>query len=214
MDQEKKKLAEGSKIKVSKRDRKRRSERMIQMNKERAAEKREQAEVDALAMKNDMPPKHKQFADLYIWGDKKIQGNPAKCYMEIFDCNTPSTAGHSARKLLKMDHMVDYINKQMEEFELLLKVEKFKNIQTLTAIRDEMSEAEYVNRFGEINGVPACRNVAIKASEVINDMIGASKPKEINVNHGSQEGGVVFNLVVPEPPRQVDSAIDIDHEEI
>lgn len=197
-------------VKIKAAERRRRSENMRQMNIERAKLRKEEQERENALLKKDMPVNDRKFADLYVWGDKSQQGDMKQCYADAFGI-TLSDVGQKARKLLARPHIAEYIDKQMVDYEMLLRGEKLKNLQTLTKIRDEMSEAEYVNRWGEINGVAACRTVAIKATETINNMLGFDKPKEVNVNHGAGGGGITFNLVVPEPDCDT---IDIDCDEV
>lgn len=203
------------KRKISASERKRRSENMKEVGLKRAAEVKAKREEELALLKKEMPIKDKAFAELYVWGDSKFQGNPGACYKEIFGVATMAEAGRHGRKLVAKEHVSEEIAKQMEEYEILIKAEKIKNIRTLTKIRDEMSEAQYVNRFGEINGVAACRSVAIKAAETVNNMLGFDKPKEVNVNHGAGDQGIVFNLVVPQIENgDKDEVIDITHEEV
>lgn len=164
-------------------------------NEARLANSQKKKEMEQNMKEADIPVNERKFADLYVWGDAGIQGKPGRCYAEVFGIENSSNAGTLARKLLAKPYIDKYIDKQMKEFELLLKAEKLKNMVTLTKIRDEMADAEYVNRFGEINGVPACRSVAIKATETINNMLGFEKPKEVNINGG--DSGVTFNLIAP-----------------
>lgn len=207
-------MGENKKIKLSAAEKKRRSENMRLVGKRRAEEMKLKREEEEALLKNNMPVKDKAFADLYIWGDSKFQGNPGACYKEVFGIESMSEAGRHGRKLLTREHVSKYVDKQITEYDIIMKAEKLKNIQTLTKIRDEMATAEYVNRFGEINGVASCRSVAIKASETINNMLGFDKPKEVNVNHGAGEKGIVFNIIAPPPANKEDQVIDISHEEV
>jgi len=205
------------KRKITPKDRKRRRDQIIEAGIKQNALVREQKEAEELALSKEMPLKHKAFIDLYVWGDSQHQGNAAACYSKVFNDTNMAQCSTNGRKLLKRDHVSTYLAEQISGFEDLIKIEKIKNINTLTKIRDEMATAKYTNRFGEINGVPACRSVSIKAAETVNKMMGFDKPKEINVNHGSNEQGVVFNLIVPPTvsPESRDITIDITpHEDL
>lgn len=198
--------------KISAADRRRRSEQMVEMNKQRGEDNKIAREAEELALKENMPAKDKMFADLYVWGDDETRGNHKACFLQVFGSEIKDLSA-AGRRLLAKPHMTEYIDKQIAEFENLMKVEKIKNISTLTKIRDEMTSAKYVNRFGEINGVAACRSVAIRATETINKMAGFEKPTTVNLA-GGEAGGVTFNLIVPEPPKP-EQPIDITpHEEI
>lgn len=185
------------KPKLSAAEKKRRSENMAKITAKRVENQKQKKAEEEVALGAEMPITHKDFGDLYVWGGKGFRGNPTSCYNKIFDVATNAEAGRCGRALLLKPHMRTYIDKQMEEYRILMRGEEMRNLDTLVEIRDEMANAEYINRFNEVNGVPACRNVAIKATETINKMLGLEKPKEIKVT-GEGQGGLVFNLIAPE----------------
>lgn len=194
---------------------------MKAMNKAKAQERAEISKTDVtipeVAERLGFTDRHKMFADLYVWGGAEVAGNPAECFVQVFGemlNKNMKSAYRAGSELLAEEGMSKYVEKQMADMEKLFKIEKIRNIQTLVDIRDEMSKAQYVNRFGEVNGVPACRNTAISAVKQMNDMMGFKSPTEVNVNHGVGGGGVTFNIIIPDAKPKIDISNAQDAEEV
>lgn len=191
------------KIKLTKKEREARSKRMAFANEVRLEKIKEQKEdfIPELQF-ND-----KRFVDNYIWGTDGMQGDYLKSYLEVFGGGGSGRAGESARNLMERPAVKKYIKKQMELYENVMKAERIRNIASLTQIRDEMSTASYINRFGEVDGVPSCRRVAIKSIEVLNKMSGFDKPTTLNINHNTNTG-ITFNVIAPS--KEVDKSMKLD----
>lgn len=211
-DEKPRKRKKRKKVNISVEERKKRSDRLRKTNQERL----QKLADEKIILKKEMPVKHKLFCDLYTNSESKTFGKQTKSYVQVF--GKDSRASQKAMALLKQEHIVEYINKQREDFDFLCQAEKYQNIKTMAKIRDEMSDAKYVNRFGEINGVAACRSVSLKAASEINKMLGFDKPKEVNINHNNENMGVTINVIAPPTPENQKKinggTIDIECEEV
>lgn len=140
------------------------------------------------------------FCELYVNGDAPFAGNPTKCYAEAFG----KTSGYIRAKALRCLARED-IQKHLEELEKLTYEEtkymkKFLT-QSLTKIVEECSTKEYVNRRGTPMSPAALRSVAVNASKALMDMYPVKEAQKLSIE-GNEEGGITFNIVVPEKPKE------------
>ena len=193
---------------ISTAERKRRADRMrrvaVEGNEKRALQKEAEEKAEAISFKE------RAFIDKYIWGEPEISGKAKECYIAVYGEESSKTPSSSGMRLLRKKPVAKYLDKQMKEFELIMRSEKIKNLQALIKIRDECASVTPINRFGDEVGVAALRNTSIKAAESINKMMSFNAPEEVNVNHNA--AGITFNLIVPE--KKIDNIIDIDCEDI
>ena len=153
---------------------------------------------------NELTEQEKAFCELYVNGCDPYCGNAAKCYEEIFKISS-NTAKGKARKLLCQEHIQKYIEEidslNYNENEFLKK----RLTEKLLHIIDETSSAEYQDRRGTRLSPAPLRSVAVQATKALMEMhpIKEAQVNKLNIE-GSGEGGVVFNVIVPEPKKEED----------
>ena len=143
---------------------------------------------------------HEQFCLEYLYGESK--GNASKCYALIYNNGetnvTSKSAGYS---LLNRQDIKEYLAVKKKEYEDLVQYKKIHNIEMLSAIADEMLNAQPVDNNGNPISTHLCRSTAIKAISEQNKMLGFNEEKaDLTVNGGMQ---FTFNLV---PPSDEDEA--------
>jgi hypothetical protein len=142
------------------------------------------------------------FCELFVNGCAPYCGNAAKCYEEAFSISSKTSTG-KAKKLLAQKH----IQACIEDLESLSYEEakhlKKRLTENLLHIIEETSKVEYTDRRGTKLSPAPLRSVAVQATKALMDM---HPIKEANVNklniEGTGEGGVVFNVIVPDKPKK------------
>lgn len=136
------------------------------------------------------------FCKLFINGCAPYAGNASKCYEEAFHTDS-STANKKARELLNCK----YIQKFIEELESTTYEEskflKKRLTENLLKIIDETSTATYRDRRGTLLSPAPLRSVAVQATKALMDMYPIKEAQKLNIE-GTGEGGVIFNVIVPE----------------
>lgn len=146
----------------------------------------------------------KAFCELYVNGCDPYCGNASKCYEEIFNISSNTTKG-KARQLLAQKHIQEYIKEidslSYDENEFLKK----RLTEKLLHIIDETSSAEYLDRRGTKLSPAPLRSVAVQATKALMEMhpIKEAQVNKLNIE-GSGDGGVIFNVIVPEPKKEED----------
>ena len=135
------------------------------------------------------------FCELYMNGTATYAGNASKCYREVFhdDSKTVSVKAH---KLLKEPHIQEYL-KELEELSIE-EAQAMKRYLTanLMSIINEASTAHYMDRFGTKLSPAPLRSVAVSASKALMEMYPVKEAQRVNLE--TENGGIVFNVVVPE----------------
>lgn len=139
------------------------------------------------------------FCELYINGTATYAGNASKCYSEVFNDDS-KTVGNKAKKLLAKPHIQEYI----EELEKLgaeeAKAIKRYLTENLKSIINEASTAQFIDRFGTKLSPAPLRSVAVSASKALMEMYPVKEAQRVNLE--TEDGGIVFNVVVPEQKKQ------------
>ncbi|WP_291598980.1 hypothetical protein [Bacteroides sp.] len=145
------------------------------------------------------------FCNLYIYGDMDFAGQHRKCYEEIFG-ETGNVAVASRRLLGKPQIMA-----RIKELSALVQNDtetlavKLQVAETLKAVMEETSSAAYSDKFGVSLSPAPLRAVSVNAAKALMDLYPIKHAQEAKLRIEG-EGGVVFNVIVPEAkPR--------DHEE-
>ena len=142
------------------------------------------------------------FCDLFATGEAPFGGNAARCYQEVYNDKSKRAKSHATRLLARLD-IQEYL-KSLDE----LSYEEAKYMKTflrenLVSIIEECASAELRDKKGILQSPAALRSVAVNASKALMDLypIRAAQQTKLNIE-GSGEGGITFNVIVPEQPKQ------------
>lgn len=145
----------------------------------------------------------KLFCDLYANGEAPFGGNAARCYQEVFNDKT-RLAKSRAIKMLARPEIQTYL-KSLDE----LSYEEAKYMKTflrenLTSIIAECAGSEYRNRKGTLLSPAALRSVAVNASKALMELypVKEAQVNKINIDGGNGEGGITFNVIMPQQTEQ------------
>lgn len=75
--------------------------------------------------------------------------------------------------------------------------------ENLTSIVEECAGTEYRDRKGTLLSPAALRSVAVNASKALMELypVKEAQVSKINID-GAGEGGITFNVIMPEQPKQ------------
>lgn len=142
------------------------------------------------------------FCDLFAHGEAPFGGNAARCYQEVFNDTSKRTKSRAAH-LLARPEIQEYL-KSLDE----LTYEEAKYMKTflrenLISIIEECSTAELRDRKGVIQSPAAMRSIAVNAVKVLVELYPVKAAQESKLKiEGSGEGGITFNVIMPEQPKQ------------
>lgn len=140
----------------------------------------------------------KDFCELFIFGCDPYAGNARKCYEDVFADNTRMSLKH-AKELLNRDDIQAYIQYLRGIANCEVADLKARLTEKLWHIIDETSKAEYTDRRGTKLSPAPLRSVAVQASKALMEMYPVKVAQENKIElHGSGDGGVVFNVIVPQ----------------
>lgn len=142
------------------------------------------------------------FCDLFAHGEAPFGGNAARCYQEVFNDTSKRTKSRAAR-LLARPEIQEYL-KSLDE----LTYEEAKYMKTflrenLISIIEVCSTAELRDRKGVIQSPAAMRSIAVNAVKALMELypVKAAQENKLKIE-GSGEGGITFNVIMPEQPKQ------------
>ncbi|MBR4405182.1 MAG: hypothetical protein IKT30_02285 [Bacteroidaceae bacterium] len=141
------------------------------------------------------------FCELYVNGSAPYAGNAAKCYSEVFKCDSKHTK-HLAKQLLMREDIQAFL-KELDEmtYEEAKFMKKFLT-ENLIHIIEETSVAEYRDRRGTKLSPAPLRSVAVSATKALMEMYPVKEAQVNKLNiEGAGEGGITFNVIVPEQPK-------------
>ena len=141
------------------------------------------------------------FCELYVNGSAPYAGNAAKCYSEVFKCDSKHTK-HLAKQLLMREDIQAFL-KELDEmtYEEAKFMKKFLT-ENLIHIIEETSVAEYRDRRGTKLYPAPLRSVAVSAKKALMEMYPVKEAQVNKLNiEGAGEGGITFNVIVPEQPK-------------
>ena len=135
------------------------------------------------------------FCELYVNGSAPYAGNAAKCYSEVFKCDSKHTK-HLAKQLLMREDIQAFLKELDAKF-----MKKFLT-ENLIHIIEETSVAEYRDRRGTKLSPAPLRSVAVSATKALMEMYPVKEAQVNKLNiEGAGEGGITFNVIVPEQPK-------------
>ncbi len=147
--------------------------------------------------------KEEEFCNLYVYGDMDYVGQHRKCYEEVFG-ETKNLAVVSRKLLAKPQVMA-----RIKELAALVQNEtetiavKLQVAETLKSVMEETSSAAFSDKFGVSLSPAPLRAVSVNAAKALMDLYPIKHAHESKLRIEG-EGGVVFNVIVPEnkPPNE------------
>lgn len=137
------------------------------------------------------------FCNLYVYGDMDFAGQHRKCYEEIF--GETKNVAVAARRLLgkpqimaRIKELAALVQNDTETLAVKLQV-----AETLKAVMEETSTAAYADKFGVSLSPAPLRAVSVNAAKALMDLYPIKHAQEAKLRIEG-EGGVVFNVIVPE----------------
>ena len=147
-------------------------------------------------MEAQLTKEEELFCELYANGDAPFAGNATRCYEEVFG-KSGGNIRVNATKFLAQEHIQEYLNDlEKMTFSEARYMKKFLT-QNLVKIVEECSNKEYINRKGVPISPAPLRSVAVAASKALMDMYPVKESQKLSIE-GSEGGGIVFNVVMPE----------------
>lgn len=153
-----------------------------------------------MTMEVELTKEEKLFCELYVNGDAPFAGNAARCYGEAF-ANPSGNIRSKAVRLLAREDVQEYLN-ELEKltFEEARYMKKFLS-QNLVKIVEECSTKEYVNRKGVPVSPAPLRSVAVSATKALMDIYPVKEAQKVSIE-GGENGGITFNLILPEQRKE------------
>lgn len=140
-----------------------------------------------------------KFCELYVSGGPLYAGNHRKCYEEVFGKgkNVPI----ASRLLLGRPHISARIREMIDsvQFDVETIATRLQVAETLKAVMSETSSAEYTDKFGVPLSPAPLRAVAVNAAKALMELYPIKYSQETKLRIDGGEGGVVFNVIVPQP---------------
>lgn len=147
--------------------------------------------------------KEEEFCNLFIYGDMDFAGQHRKCYLEVF--GETRNLAVASRKLIGKPHIMARIKElaALVQNETETLAVKLQVAETLKAVMEETSSAAYADKFGVSLSPAPLRAVSVNAAKALMDLYPIKHAQETKLRIEG-EGGVVFNVIVPEtkPPHE------------
>lgn len=149
--------------------------------------------------KKELTDNEEKFCGLYVYGGADYAGQLIKCYETIFGTNRQNSS-ILAHKLIVRPHIIlrlkelsDTLQNETEHMATKLQI-----TETLKAIMEEASTANFDDKFGVTLSPAPLRAVAVNAAKALMDLYPIKHIHETRFRIEGDKGGVVFNVVVPE----------------
>lgn len=156
--------------------------------------------VPATPAEKPLSEEEDKFCELYVSGGPLFAGNHRKCYEEVFGKgkNVPI----ASRLILSRPHISARIREMIDsvQFEVETIATRLQVAETLKAVMSETSTAEYTDKFGVPLSPAPLRAVAVNAAKALMELYPVKCSQETKLRIDGGEGGVVFNVIVPQMP--------------
>lgn len=149
----------------------------------------------------------RSFCELFVNGCAPYAGNAERCYTDVFHpAEDALFNNHKAKLLLQEEHIKEYIQKlEAMSAEQAVDIKRYLTAN-LKHIIEEASTAEYRDRNGTRLNPAALRGVAVSASKALMEMypVREAQVNKVDINGGGENGngGITFNVIVPESKQQ------------
>ena len=148
---------------------------------------------------NKLTEAEEKFCELYIYGGLDYAGQLVKCYEEAFGYENKNVKVKS-RKLLSEPHILSKlkeltgtIQNEIEHTAIKLQI-----TETLKAVMEETATASYEDKFGVSLSPAPLRAVSVNAAKALMELYPVKHVHETRLKIEGNNGGITFNVVVPE----------------
>jgi hypothetical protein len=145
-----------------------------------------------------LTPEQEHFCRLYVYGGRSFAGQLLPCFREAFGPGWQD-ALYEARRLVRMPHIMERIKELVEPMynETEVAAIKLQIAETLRAVMDETSTGSFYDKFGNPLSPAPLRAVSVNAAKALMEIYPVKHEHETKLKIESAEGGVVFNVIVP-----------------
>ena len=139
------------------------------------------------------------FCELYVYGGAEFAGQHVRCYEEIFGEGLRNVSVTS-RRLLSQPHIASRIKEMITELQTETETlaVKLQVAETLRAVMEETSTAQFMDKFGVSLSPAPLRAVSVNAAKALMDLYPIKHAQEAKLRIEGSDGGVIFNVIVPE----------------
>lgn len=139
-----------------------------------------------------------KFCELYVGGGPGFAGDHRKCYEEVF--GKEKNVAIASRLLLARPYISARIREMIDasEFDVETIAVRLQVAETLKAVMSETSTGEYTDRFGVPLSPAPLRAVTVNAAKALMELYPIKCSQETKLRIDGGEGGVVFNVIVPQ----------------
>ncbi len=140
-----------------------------------------------------------EFCTLFVFGDSEFAGQHVKCYTEIFGEGRKNPAVAS-RKLMnkpliqaKIKELMKQLQTETENIAIKLQI-----AETLKAVMEETSSAQFIDKFGISLSPAPLRAVSVNAAKALMELYPIKHIAESKLKIEGSNEGIVFNVIVPQ----------------
>lgn len=140
-----------------------------------------------------------EFCTMFVYGDSEFAGQHVKCYAEVFGEDRKNTAVASRRLMgnplvqSKINELMNQLQTETENMAVKLQV-----AETLKAVMEETSTAQFIDKFGISLSPAPLRAVSVNAAKALMELYPIKHVSESKLRIEGNNGGIIFNVVVPE----------------
>ena len=149
---------------------------------------------DAVLTQND-----EKFCQLYVCGGVEYAGQLSKCYKEVFGEDYRDVL-LQARQYVRQPHLAARIKELIipmtSETEVM--AIKMQITETLRAVMEEASTNNFRDKYGNPLSPAPLRAVSVNAAKALMELYPVKHAHETKLRIEGSDGGVVFNVIVPE----------------
>ncbi len=158
------------------------------------------------------------FCILLVEGGKQYAGNPKKCYVDTIgrdekDIENDPFLGHYVNETLRRADIQGYISdlRKAIDDEANSEILRIYLKEKLLQIIEECSKATYTDRRGTKLSPAALRSVANHSIKTLMELTPSlRKDTEKDEDGENKQGGVTFNVIVPDKPEKTKEQIELE----
>lgn len=149
--------------------------------------------------KTKLTDREEQFCFLFVYGNHEFAGQHTKCYMEVFgeDSKNMTVKSHHLMKephiLSRIKELYTVLQHETENIAIKLQV-----AETLKAVMEETSTAQFSDKFGVCLSPAPLRAVAVNAAKALMELYPIKHVQESKLRIEGSDGNLIFNVIVPE----------------
>lgn len=143
--------------------------------------------------------REEEFCSLYVYGGAEYAGQHIHCYAEAFADEAGNVAVLSRKLLSKIP-----VQSRIKELATDLQGEtetiavKLQISETLKAVMEETSSANYSDKFGVSLSPAPLRAVSVNAAKALMELYPVKNSGDAKQRGEGKMTGIVFNVIVPD----------------